>query len=154
MVHTFNYQRTPTIPIGFANFYQRFIQNFSSIIIPLTDLLKNRPKSLSWTPAATQAFQSLKKAFTSAPLLIHPDLNMPFIVEVNTSTTRVGAVLSQRQGIPAKLRLLIQKKYPWWRETMTLATENCSPSSSSWRNGGIGWRVLENRSLFSQITRI
>uniref|UniRef100_A0A8C1RNS1 Gypsy retrotransposon integrase-like protein 1 n=1 Tax=Cyprinus carpio TaxID=7962 RepID=A0A8C1RNS1_CYPCA len=89
--------------LGFANFYRRFIQNYSAITSPLTSLLRNKPKSLSWTPAATEAFNSLKKAFTTAPLLVHPDPNRPFVVEVDASTTGVGAVLSQQQGNPSRL---------------------------------------------------
>jgi len=66
-------------------------------------LLRKKPKSLSWTPAATLAFQSLKDSFTRALLLTHPDPNKPFIVEVDASTTEVGAVLSQQQGNLAHL---------------------------------------------------
>uniref|UniRef100_A0A8C1XXR9 ribonuclease H n=1 Tax=Cyprinus carpio TaxID=7962 RepID=A0A8C1XXR9_CYPCA len=88
--------------LGFANFYHRYIQNYSSITNPLTSLLRNKPMSLSWTPAATEAFNSLKEAFTTAPLLVHPDPNRPFI-EVDASTTGVGAVLSQQQGNPSRL---------------------------------------------------
>ncbi|KAK3506886.1 hypothetical protein QTP70_030924 [Hemibagrus guttatus] len=61
------------------------------------------PKSLSWTPAATQAFDTFKTAFTTTPLLAHPDPDLPFVVEVDASTTAVGAVLSQQQGNPRKL---------------------------------------------------
>ncbi|KAK3532206.1 hypothetical protein QTP86_009483 [Hemibagrus guttatus] len=75
----------------------------SSITNPLTSLLRNKPKSLTWTPATTQAFDKLKTAFTTAPLLVHPDPELPFIVEVDASTTRVGVVLSQQQGNPRKL---------------------------------------------------
>ncbi|KAK3560466.1 hypothetical protein QTP86_009626 [Hemibagrus guttatus] len=50
-----------------------------------------------------EAFNILKKAFTTAPLLIHPDPNKPFIVAVDASTTGVGAVLSQQQGNPSRL---------------------------------------------------
>uniref|UniRef100_A0A8C2GHW3 Gypsy retrotransposon integrase-like protein 1 n=1 Tax=Cyprinus carpio TaxID=7962 RepID=A0A8C2GHW3_CYPCA len=89
--------------LGFSNFYRRFIQNYSCITSPLTSLLRNKPKSLSWTSSATEAFATLKEAFTTAPLLVHPDPDKPFIVEVDASTTGVGAVLSQQQGNPSRL---------------------------------------------------
>ncbi len=80
--------------LGFSNFYRRFIQNYSAITSPLTNLLRNKPKSLSWSPAASKAFTYLKKAFTSASTLIHPDPDKPFIEEFNASTTVV-------EGTPA-----------------------------------------------------
>ncbi len=51
--------------LGFSNFYRWFIHHYSIITSPL----KNKPKSLSWTPATTEAFKTLKEAFISAP---HP----------------------------------------------------------------------------------
>ncbi len=66
--------------LGFSNFYRRFIQNYSTITSPLTSLLQNKPKSLSWTPAANEAFENLKDTFTHAPILVHPDPQKPFIV--------------------------------------------------------------------------
>ncbi len=89
--------------LGFSNFYRRFISNYSTITSPLTDLLKGKTKSLAWNPNATEAFNKLKHAFTSAPLLVHPSPKLPFIVEVDASTTGVGAVLSQQQETPLKL---------------------------------------------------
>ncbi|KAK3517661.1 hypothetical protein QTP70_015159 [Hemibagrus guttatus] len=85
------------------DFLHKFIRDYSSITSPLTSLLRNKPKALTWTPAATQAFDMLKQAFTTAPLLVHPDPELPFVVEVNASTTGVGVVLSQQQGNSRKL---------------------------------------------------
>ncbi|XP_048012262.1 scavenger receptor cysteine-rich type 1 protein M130 [Megalobrama amblycephala] len=80
-----------------VSFLGRFIKGYSSITHPLTSLLRDKPKSLSWNSAATNAFNHLKEAFTTAPLLVHPDPEKQFIVEVDASTTGV----SQQQGTPS-----------------------------------------------------
>lgn len=67
----------------------------SQLSSPLTFLLRNQPKSLSWTASATNAFETLKEAFISAPV---PDPELSFVIEVDASTTGVGAVLYQWQG--------------------------------------------------------
>ncbi len=89
--------------LEFSNFYRRFIQNYSTLTNPLTNLLRNKPKSLSWSIADKEAFEKLKTSFTQIPILIHPDPGRPFIVEVDASTTGVGAFLSQQQGNPSRL---------------------------------------------------
>ncbi|KAK3511603.1 hypothetical protein QTP70_011262 [Hemibagrus guttatus] len=89
--------------LGFANFYRRFIRNYSITAAPLTSLLKGKPSRLKWTENATQAFTNLKNSFTTAPILKHPDPNLPFVVEVDASDSGIGAVLSQRHGEPGKL---------------------------------------------------
>ncbi|KAI4888962.1 hypothetical protein NFI96_001184, partial [Prochilodus magdalenae] len=78
--------------------------NFSSVAAPLTSLLKGNAKRLVWNPQAGSAFEELKRRFTTAPLLQHPDPTKPFVVEVDASNVGVGAVLSQRSGEPPKLR--------------------------------------------------
>ncbi|KAL0149021.1 hypothetical protein M9458_055636, partial [Cirrhinus mrigala] len=100
-----NWPQTTTIKelqrfLGFANFYRRFIRNFSSITAPLTTMSKGGRQRLSWTPSAITAFQELKERFTTAPILHHPDPDLEFIVEVGASSSGIGAVLSQRQGDP------------------------------------------------------
>ncbi|KAK3550602.1 hypothetical protein QTP70_000679 [Hemibagrus guttatus] len=89
--------------LGFANFYRRFIRNYSVTAAPLTSLLKGKPSRLKWTDDATRAFTNLKNSFTTAPILKHPDPNLPFVVEVDASDRGIGAVLSQCHGQPGKL---------------------------------------------------
>ncbi|KAF7702410.1 hypothetical protein HF521_001693, partial [Silurus meridionalis] len=81
--------------LGFANFYRRFIGGFSLVSAPLTSLLRGKAKTLSWTLEAQRAFEELRKRFCAAPLLRHPDPQLPFVVEVDASSTGVGATLSQ-----------------------------------------------------------
>ena len=56
--------------LGFANFYRRFISNYTDVSAPLTCLTqKNKP--WSWTTDCQVAFDDLKRAFTTAPILGH-----------------------------------------------------------------------------------
>ncbi|KAI5615887.1 hypothetical protein C0J50_8736 [Silurus asotus] len=89
--------------LGFANFYRRFIQGYSQITAPLTSLLRGKARTLKWTEEVQAAFQELRQRFCSAPVLRHPDPREPFVVEVDASSTGVGATLSQRSGNPAQL---------------------------------------------------
>ena len=59
--------------IVFANFYGRFIENFSKVCKPITDMLKTKgdKKLGSWGPEPDKAFEELKQRFTSAPILAH-----------------------------------------------------------------------------------
>ncbi len=78
---------------GFPNFYQIFIRNYSKIVAPLTRLTCK--DKLEWNVEADQAFETLKKAFTTAPILTHPDLQKPFSLETDVPNFALGAVLSQ-----------------------------------------------------------
>ncbi len=83
--------------LGFANFYRRFIRNFSQVALPLTDLTSTK-KRFCWSTQAQTAFESLKSRFISAPILNTPDPSRQFIVEVDASEVGVGAILSQRSS--------------------------------------------------------
>ena len=80
--------------LGFANFYRRFISNYSTIARPLIDLTK---KSLSWnwTSSQQQAFDQLKDLFLSQPVLHIPDLSLPFAIATDASKYASGAILLQ-----------------------------------------------------------
>ena len=81
--------------LGFANFYRRFIKDFSHHARPLFDLTKSSTE-FSWSPAAATAFQSIKDAVTSSPVLAAPNDDLPFRLEADSSDFATGAVLSQQ----------------------------------------------------------
>jgi len=83
--------------LGFANFYRRFIRNYSRVARPLTELTKKEVgKEWAWNQQAESAFQELKHHFTMAPILAHFDPRKPILVETDASDFALGDVLSQR----------------------------------------------------------
>ena len=83
------------VSLGLANFYRRFIQSFSKIAAPITELLRKNRK-FKWTSEAQAAFNSLRTSFTTAPVLRHFDPSLPTVLEADASDYAVGAVISQR----------------------------------------------------------
>jgi Reverse transcriptase (RNA-dependent DNA polymerase)/RNase H-like domain found in reverse transcriptase len=80
--------------LGFGNFYQRFIQEYSGIAKPITTLTSTK-EPWRWGPLHQSTFNKLKKRYTKAPVLAMPDEDQPFIVKIDASEYTVGAVLSQ-----------------------------------------------------------
>ena len=84
--------------LGLTGYYRRFIENYGIICRPLTHLLR-KGVAFQWTLAAEEAFQALKTALTTAPVLALPDFSQPFVIEPDACQYGVGAVLMQ-QGHP------------------------------------------------------
>ncbi|KAH0608774.1 uncharacterized protein H6S33_001002 [Morchella sextelata] len=80
--------------LGFANFYRRFIRGFSELASPLTRLTR-KDISFEWMPEAQTALDTLKKAFTTAPILTHFDPEKEITVETDASDYVSAGVLSQ-----------------------------------------------------------
>jgi hypothetical protein len=70
--------------IGFTNFYRHFIQGFSGICKLLNDLMR-KDKQWEWGQEQQQAFDTLKKAFSSAPVLATYDYTKQTVLETDTS---------------------------------------------------------------------
>ncbi|GJU28371.1 reverse transcriptase domain-containing protein [Tanacetum coccineum] len=82
--------------LGHAGFYRRFIQDFSKIARPMTHLLEKETPFV-FSKDCIDAFQTLKKKLTEAPILVVPDWNLPFKLMCDASDFAIGAVLGQRK---------------------------------------------------------
>src|SRR5215216_5781847 len=81
--------------LGHVGFYRRFIKDFSKISRPLTNLLQKKVPFV-FVDDCFEAFETLKKALISAPIVQPPDWNLPFEIICDASDYAVGAVLGQR----------------------------------------------------------
>ncbi|KAK3516146.1 hypothetical protein QTP70_005403 [Hemibagrus guttatus] len=102
-----------------CEFHKDTITFLSSIANPLTSFLQHKPRRLYWMEQAQAAFTQLKRSFTTAPILIHPDPCLPFIIEVDASSCLIGVVLPECHGNPGKV-------YPcaYFSQKLTLAKAN------------------------------
>eukprot|EP00903_Cladosiphon_okamuranus_P016079 g14843.t1 len=89
---------------GMANFLQDFVKDFSALVAPITDILRNkdfstkraRNKAIPWGPEQDSAHAVFIKALLSPPVLLPPDWELPFTLHTDASERAAGAVLTQR----------------------------------------------------------
>ena len=77
-----------------SGYYRKFIAQYGIICKPLTNLLK-KGALFVWTSETETAFQALKQALISAPVLALPDFSKEFFIETDASNKGIGAVLVQ-----------------------------------------------------------
>ena len=82
--------------LGFCSYYRNYIQGFAQVASPLTQLLE-KGVEFEWSPECEDAFNQLKSALLSAPLLGYPRPEGTLIVDTDASDVGLGAVLSQVQ---------------------------------------------------------
>nr|GEY36600.1 DNA-directed DNA polymerase [Tanacetum cinerariifolium] len=82
--------------LGHAGFYRRFIKDFSKIARPMTKLLE-KDTPFIFSKECVDAFQTLKRKLTEAPILIASDWDMPFELMCDASDFAIRTVLGQRQ---------------------------------------------------------
>jgi RNase H-like domain found in reverse transcriptase len=83
--------------LGVLGYQWPFIQEFASIAQPIVEPTK-KGKTFKWTDACHEALETLIEKVTTAPVLVYPDLERPFKMEVDASAYAVGAILSQKDN--------------------------------------------------------
>jgi hypothetical protein len=86
--------------LGLARYYRRFIEGFSKISKPMTELLE-KDKKFKWTPTCKASFLEFKKRLTTAPILVMPDMEKSFSIYCDASGQGLGCVLMQDGHVAA-----------------------------------------------------
>jgi len=100
--------------LGLVGYYQRFIEGFSKLALPLTQLTR-KGQAYVWVAECEKSFQELKKRLTSAPMLILPNPKESFVVYCDASKMGLGGVLMQNRQVVAYASRQLkvhEKNYP------------------------------------------
>src|SRR4051812_6882742 len=86
--------------LGLASYFLRFVENFSKVTKPLTELLKKN-KKFDWTPKCEESFRELKRRLTYAPVLAPLDTKRDFEIYCDASRQGLGCILMQDRHVVA-----------------------------------------------------
>ena len=81
--------------LGLSNYYRRFIQNYAIVAEPLYKLTR-KETGFQWSETCQDAFDTLKNKLISAPILVYPEFDKPFLLYTDASDNAIGGVLGQK----------------------------------------------------------
>ena len=123
---------------GLVGHYRRFIKGFANIVRPLYDVLGKEVKMglVDLPPEAWEAVGILKGKVQSAPILVFPDFDKPFLLETDASKEGLGVVLSQKQS-------------DGWYHPIAFGSHSLTPSEKNYHSSkleflALKWSVMEH----------
>ena len=137
--------------LGFANYYRRYIHQFIEVAHPLTKL-KKKGVDWQWGPYQKKTFRQLKQKLCEAPILLFPNLKLPYTVVTDASGAVVGGVLMQDQG---------EGLQPWrsWVKRWSHQRDSTQHRNGNWLllhiasfNGDTSWKAALVESMLSHTT--
>jgi hypothetical protein len=94
--------------LNLAGYFRRFIENFSKIAKPMTELLRSNMPYV-WSDKCEASFQELKNRLTTTPVLTLPDASKDFVAYCDASRQGLGCVLMQGGKVVAYVSRQLQK---------------------------------------------
>lgn len=95
--------------LGLIGYYRKFVWHYGTIAQPITALFK--ANAFVWTEEAKLAWDQLKQTMVEALVLALPDFNSTFVVDSDVSSTRIGAILSQKGRTLAYFSKVLSTKH-------------------------------------------
>ncbi|KAG7674262.1 hypothetical protein KSW81_006082 [Nannochloris sp. 'desiccata'] len=117
--------------LGLATFYRHFVEHFAHKAIPLYQITRKN-QIFTWLPRHQEAFEQLKLALTTAPVLAPPDFNLPFEIHTDASDFAAGAVLSQEGNHPIAFLSHVFKPAELNYSTQFMSSNNPKGPLSAW----------------------
>ena len=97
--------------LGLVNYYANFIPHISTVLSPLTMLLrKGMPEKIRWNEECQKAISCIQRSLTSHPVLCLPDFSQPFFLQTDASSVGLGGALLQMKGTTLHPCLFVARK--------------------------------------------
>ena len=117
---------------GLAGHYRRFIKGFANIACPLYDMLGKEVKMgpVDLPPEAWEAMAILKGKVQSMPVLVFPDFEKPFLLEMDASKEGLGTMLSKKQG-------------DRWYHSIAFGSRSLTPAEKNYHSSELEFLILK-----------
>jgi len=126
--------------LGLMGYYRKYVRGYSRLAGSLFELTK-KDVAFVWNRNYQQAFDSLKRAFVDAPILVCLDFQRPFCLDVDWSTKGVSVVLSEKEGRFEKVVVYASKG-------LTMAQRKFHPMEGECY--ALIWGMLEKKELWQR----